>query len=666
LAISAPGIGSNLPIDSIIEQLMSVESRPLTVLSTKEKSYQAKLSAYGALSSALSSFQSSVSGLTSLSKFQQLSTKTSEATVASATVSSTAAAGSYEVEVIQRAQAQSISTAGQATTTGAIGGNGTTTLSFSFGTISGGDLTGGSYTGSSFGQDAKQSTGTVTIDGSNNSLQGIRDAINKANIGVTATIVSDGSAAPNKLVLTSAKTGESSSMKIAVDGDPALQDLLAYDPAGTQKLAQNAPAQDALLKINGLDIASATNTVSGAVDGMTLTIGKKGTTSIDVTRDTGSIETAVNAFVKSHNELHGTLKYQTGYNAATKVGGPLVGDATARTIQVSLRNIFSAQPEGLSGDLTNLSQIGVAFQKDGTLAVDSTKLKAAIASNAADIGKLFATAGTPTDSLVSYVNSSSETMAGNHAVNITALASKGQLVGSAAANTTIIADINDSLSLTIDGVNATVKLAAGSYSADSLSAHLQSKINGISAFSSAAVSVTVSQSGGVLNITSDRYGSASKVVVAGNGATGLLGATPTTKNGIDVAGTIGGQAANGSGQTLTGANGTKIEGLTLTIAGGVIGNRGAVSFSRGYASQLNTLISSFVGSSGLISGRTDGINQSIKDIGTQREAVNTRLANTEARYRKQFAALDSMIASMNTTSSYLSQQLASLANLNAQ
>ncbi|MGV3741037.1 MAG: flagellar filament capping protein FliD [Burkholderiaceae bacterium] len=666
MAISSPGIGSSLPIDSIIEQLMAAESRPLTVLSTKEKSYQAKLSAYGALSSALSLFQSSVNGLTSQSKFQQLNSKTSDAAIASATVSSTAAAGTYEVEVIQRAQAQSVSAAGQVSTTGAIGSGSTTTLSFSFGTISGGTLTNGVYSGAAFEQDAQQSTGTVTINSSNNSLQGIRDAINKANIGVTATIVSDGSSAPNKLVLTSTKTGANSSMKITVDGDPVLQNLLAHDPAGTQKLVQNSAAQDALIKINGLDISSATNTLSGAVEGMTLTLGKAGTTSIEVTRDTGSIETAVNAFVKSYNELHGTLKYQTGYNATTKTGGPLIGDATARTIQTSLRNIFSMRPEGLSGELTNLSQIGVSFQKDGTLAVDSTKLKAAITNNAADIGRLFATAGTPTDSLVSYVNSSAETEAGDHAITITALATKGQIVGSAAANTTITAGVNDSLSLIIDGVSATVELAAGSYTAESLSAHLQSKINGISEFSSAAISVTVSQTGGVLTISSNRYGSASTVVLAGNGAANLLGPAPTTTNGVDVAGTIGGQAANGSGQTLTGASGTSVEGLKLTIAGGITGNRGIVSFSRGYASQLNTLISSFIGANGLISGRTDGINQSIKDIGTQREAVNRRLADTETRYRRQFAALDSMIASMNSTSSYLSQQLASLANLNAQ
>ncbi|MGB5941233.1 MAG: flagellar filament capping protein FliD, partial [Rhodanobacter sp.] len=398
MALSSPGIGSNLPIDSIIQQLMEVESKPLTVLSAKEASYKSKLSAYGALSSALSSFQSTVAGLGNLSKFQQLRTTSSETTVASATAGASALPGQYEVEVLQRAQAQSLSTMGQTGTTNAIGAGASTKLTFQFGTIEGGLLASGVYSGASFKQDANQSSATITIDSSNNSLQGIRDAINKAGIGVSATIVSDGSDAPNRLVLTSSKTGAASSMKITVEGDAALQDLLAYDPAGAQKLSQNTVAQDALLKINGMDIKSATNTVSGAIDGLTLTLAKEGKATVSVTRDTAAIETAVNAFVKSFNELQGTLKYQTSYNPDTKTGGPLVGDATARMIQTEMRRMFSSQPEGLNGELTNLSQIGISFQKDGTLAVDASKLKDAIASHPADIGKLFATAGTPTDS----------------------------------------------------------------------------------------------------------------------------------------------------------------------------------------------------------------------------------------------------------------------------
>lgn len=664
MAISSSGVGAGLDVNSIVQQLMKVESKPLTVLSGKESSYKSKLSAYGSLSSALSAFQTAIAGLSTLSKFQQVSATTADAAIASAVAGSSAAPGRYEIDVIQRAQAQSLSSAGQPTTSGAIGGNGPTTLTFQFGSIAGGTLTGGTYAGATFEQDAKQSAGTITIDGSNNSLQGIRDAINKAAIGVTATIVSDGSATPNRLVLTSTQTGAASSMKITVDGDAALQELLAYDPSGAQKLTQNTVGQDALLKVNGIDIKSATNTLSGTIGGLTLTLGKIGSTSISVARDTASIESGVNAFIKSYNELHGTLKYQTGYNAETRTGGPLVGDATARTIQNELRRMFASQPEGLNGGLVNLSQVGIAFQKDGTLALDSAKLKSAIAKNPADIGKLFATAGTPTDSLVSFVSSNAATKAGSNALVVTALATKGQVTGSAAANTTIVAGVNDALRLTIDGVTSTLKLSAGTYTADSLSKHLQSMINGIPEFSSTGISVTVTETSGVLSVTSNRFGSASRVAISGEGAADLLGAAPASSTGVDVAGTINGVAALGAGQFLTGAAGTSAEGLKIQIAGGAIGERGSVGFSKGYASQLHALMGTFLGTGGLISGRTDGINRSIKDIGVQRDAINNRLANIEERYRRQFTALDTMLAGMASTGSYLTQQLASLANLN--
>ncbi len=664
MAISSSGIGSGLDVNGIVQQLMQVESRPLTLLSKKESSYQSKLSAYGALSSSLSSFQAAIGGLNNLSKFQQLGVTSSEATVASATASSTAAPGKYEIDVIHRAQAQSLASAGQNTTTAAIGAGGSTTINFQFGTISGGTLSNGVYDGASFAQDASQSTGTVTIDSSNNSLQGIRDAINKAAIGVTATIVSDGSDAPNRLVLTSTKTGAASSMKISVDGDAALQNLLAYDPTSTQKLTQNTVGQDAQLKVNGIDIKSATNTLTSAIDGLTLNLNKLGTTSISVTRDTAAIESGVNAFIKAFNELHGTLKYQTGYNAETRVGGPLVGDATARTIQTAMRNVFSMQPEGLSGGLMHLSQVGISFQKDGSLALDSSKLKSAIEKNPGDIGKLFATAGSPSDSLVSFIGSTAATKPGSNALVVTALATRGQITGSAAANTTIAAGVNDALSLTIDGVTSTVKLAAGTYTAETLGKHLQSLVNGTSAFSAAGISVSVAQTGGVLTITSGRMGSTSRVAVSGAGAADLLGGAPVAASGTDVAGTINGIAAVGSGQFLTGAAGSSAEGLKIQIAGGALGARGGIDFSKGFATQLSTLVSSFLGSNGLISSRTDGINRSIKDIGAQRDAVNNRLTSIEERYRKQFTALDAMMANMGSTSAYLSQQLASLANMN--
>src|SRR5690606_35255813 len=216
------------------------------------------------------------------------------------------------------------------------------------------------------------------INSSNNSLQGIRDAINAANIGVTATLVSDGSANPDKLVLTSTKTGETSSMKITVDGDAALQNLLEYDPTGTQNLVQHNAAQNTQLTVNGMAIISATITFSEASQGVTIDALKTGQSSLTIAKDTSAVEKGVNDFVKAYNELNTALGTLTGYNAETKTGGALLGDATARTIHEQVRKMLTGSLEGLSNTTMSLSKIGVAFQKDGSLAGDSAKLTKAI------------------------------------------------------------------------------------------------------------------------------------------------------------------------------------------------------------------------------------------------------------------------------------------------
>lgn len=671
--MSSPGVGSNLDVNSIVSQLMQVESQPLTLLTTKEASYQAKLSAFGNLSGALGSFQNALTSLSSPTQFQSVSATAADTSVVSGSATSKAVAGSYMVNVTQLAQAQTIATAGVASTTAAVGDGMKTTLTFQFGTISGGTLANGVYSGAGFAQDPNQASGSVVIDSSNNSLQGIRDAINNAGIGVTATIVSDGSATPNHLVLTSNKTGQTSSMQISVTrdptapADPSLADLLAYNPAGTQNMTQSNAAQSAALTVNGIAISSTTNTISEAIQGVTLNVGKMGSTTMTVARNTASVQSSVNAFVKAYNDLNTTIKSLTAYDPATQIGGPLLGDSSVRNIQNQVRSLLGASVSNTGGSLTNLTQIGITFQTDGSLALDSTKLQSAISSNFNDIAGLFASMGTTSDSLANFVGSTAATKPGAYAINLTALASQGKATGSAApASMTITAGVNDQLMMTVDGIGATITLAPNTYTTNSLIAQIQSAINGATAFSTAGISVSVSaNTNGILSITSNQYGSASNVSVSGDGTSNLF-STSTSTAGVDVAGTINGITAAGSGQTLTGAIGSVTEGLALSITGGTTGGRGTVNFSQGYAYTLNSLIGNFLGSGGMIAGQTDGLNRSIKDIDNQRTNMNSQLADIEKRYRAQFTALDVTISNMTSTSNYLTQQLAALANLNKQ
>ena len=658
MAISSPGVGSKLDVNGIITQLMAIEARPLTQLNTREISYQAKLSAFGSIRSALSQFQGAMSGLSFASRFEGSIAASTDATVVSASATSRAPAGSYSVEVSALAQAQRLVAAGQATTTGTIG---TGALTFDFGTISGGtfDAPSGKYIGASFAS-AGSGLRTVTIAAGSGSLAGIRDAVNAAGIGVTASIVNDGGTSPFRLVLSSDKTGAANAMKITVSGDPALDSLLGQNPASTQNLTQTASARNADLTINGVAVTKSTNIVSDALEGVTLTLSKTNVGSpatVSVARDNAKAVTAAEAFVKAYNDLNKTLEDLSAYNAETKSAAVLNGDPAVRSLQNQLRTVFNQPLGGTGSDLRSLSDIGIAFQRDGTLTLDATKMNRVMAANPGRIAGLFAPLGRSTDSLVEFASARSGVAAGSYALDVTQLATRGTGNGMASAGLTITAGVNDTLDLTIDATAFSITLAAGTYaSAGALAAEVKGRINGVAALGAAGGGVEVTESAGQLTVTSNTFGTASKVILAGgNGLAGLFGASPVRADGIDVAGTIDGVAATGSGQTLTSA-----AGLSLRVLGGALGARANIDYTVGYASQLSGFASTQLGAEGGVAGRTQGISRSVSQIADQRTAMQRRLDDVEKRYRAQFGALDVLISNLSQTSDFLTQQLAIL------
>lgn len=775
MGISSPGIGSNLDVNSIVRQLVAVDSQPLQNLIRKESSYQAKLSAFGIVKGALSSFQTAVSGLADISKFQGVKVSAADPTIASATGSSIAKPGTYALEVTRLAQAQKLASAGQVSTTAVVGVG---VLSFDFGTISGGTLTNGTYSGATFTSNAS-GVKTVTIDASTNTLAGIRDAINAAKIGVTATIVNDGSASPNKLVLTNATTGATNSLKISVTGDAALSNLLSHNPAGTQALTENVTAQDAAFKVDGIAVTKSSNTATDVIAGVTLNLLAKTavgvTTNINVTRDSAAIASSVTQFVTAYNQITQTLADVSAYDPNTKSAAILNGDSSIRAIQSQIRTVLNAPIGGGNSAFTLLSQVGVSLQKTGQLTVDAAKLQSAIDNNFSDIAGLFAAVGKTTDSLISYTSATAKTNAGSYALTVSQLARQGSATGLAAASgagsatttgsaaagltidatndtltvlldgvsssvtltrgiyasaaalatnvqtqingtvafsgvgsavtvtntagvltltsnktgsasaisvtggigktnllgatptttagydSKITAGVNDTLSVSLDGKASTITLAAGNYSFATLATAVQGQINGNNVFSGAGSSVKVSQTAGVLNVTSNAFGAVSAVAfTGGNGLATVFGGTPSTLAGLDVAGTINGVTAIGTGKLLTGAVGNAAEGLSVIAEGLVTGPRGTINYSQGYASQLNQLLTSLLGTTGPISARTDGINATIKSIGKTKLQLGNTIAANEKRYRTQYSALDNVLGKLQATSAYLSQQLANL------
>jgi flagellar hook-associated protein 2 len=239
-------------------------------------------------------------------------------------------------------------------------------------------------------------------------------------------------------------------------------------------------------------------------------------------------------------------------------------------------------------------------------------------------------------------------------------------VGSAVlAGTTLISNgVDDTLQVNVDGIIATVTLAAGSYTPAALAAEIQSKINSISGVAATGSGVTVTLQGGALTVTSNRYGAVSVLQLLGGTALSPLFGTVDATNaaGLDVAGTIGGQTATGDGQTLT-ATGLA-SGLKIQVQGSTTGDRGSVNYVEGIASRFGTYFDQLLKAEGTLSKRTQGLTASVKGLDTKRQALSRHLEQVEKRYRAQFSALDVLISRMSQTSNFLTQQLASLSKNN--
>lgn len=676
-SITSTGLGSGIDIDSLVSQLVSAEKQPATQrLDSREATLQTQISAFGTFKSTLSTFQSAISSLKSAATLQGSKTATvANDKLFTASAVSTAPVGSYGIQVQELAQSQRLATAADhrfSSTTDVVG---TGVLTFQLGTYGTPDSEGKV----TFTVNPDKEVGTVTIDSSNNTLLGVRDAINKANIGVQASIVNDGGG--YRLVLGSTATGAANSLKITVadddsgNTDTAGLSLLAHDPTladntAGKNMIQTLAGKDAQVVIDGLTVTSASNTLSEAIPGVTLNLKAKDSTATTLTvgQDNSAISTSVQSFVKAYNDLASTVKSLTSYNAETKQSGPLLGDFSVRSIFNQLRGELNKAVAGASSQFGSLAELGLSTQNDGTLKLDSTKLQKAIEADPQGVAGLFARTGRTNDSLVNYVGATSDSQAGDYALTVSRLATQGNYTGAnVGADSFAIDGTNNTFSLKVDGTQSgTITLSQNdAYTSTQLIAELQSKINGDSALKTAGVSVSVSFSAGQFILTSASYGASSKIeFTAANATLGFsTGITSANVDGQDAQGTIGGIEATGSGRKLTGSSGGAV-GISVEVLGGTIGDRGKVSLSDGLAQRLDSLLGDVLDGDGSLSTRTDSLNKQVAKLNDQREALDTKMSALEARYRAQFTAMDKLVGQLKATSTYLTQQFSSSSNNN--
>lgn len=372
-SISSLGVGSGLDVTSLVSQLMAVEQQPLLALNSKKTAATEKISAYGSLNSALATLKTAATALNTPTKINAYKGTFSDTTFGTATVSSSATSGgTYDIAVTQLAKAHTLATASYT------GGSATTVVGD--GTL---NITSGSNTFS------------LTIDSTNDTLGGIRDAINKstANTSVSASIVTDANGA--KLVLSAKNSGLANKISVAVtpSGGTGLN-ALSFT-GGAYTMTEGNPAQNAELTVNGVAISSASNTVSTAITGVTFTLLKASSSStLTVARDSSSISAVVSDFAKAYSTLNTTVKKLTAYDATSQTSSVLTGDSTATLLQTKLRSILSTVPSSLTGGTyTSLSQVGISIQSDGSMSVDSTKLQSAIDNHFSDFQSTLAAYG---------------------------------------------------------------------------------------------------------------------------------------------------------------------------------------------------------------------------------------------------------------------------------
>lgn len=363
MAISLSGIGSGLDIQSLVSQLVAAEGEAQTnALDRREYNYQTELSALGQLKSSLSSFQDAAATLADADDLLSLSAVSGNEDLFTATASSSAAPGEYSIEVLNLARAQKLSSAGFSSASDSLG-SGTLTI------------TSGS---NSF---------DVTIAAGSDSLLDIRDAINASadNSSVSASVINvdDGNGGTEaRLVLTAKNTGTANEISISVSDDDGNNtdasglSRLAYDAAGgVTNLSELVAAEDAVIRVDGLEATRSSNSISDVISGVTLDlqsaeVGQVSNLSVSV--DTEATRESLQAFVDSYNSLATTFASLTGYNDSTETGGALQGDFTARQIMNDIRSILRTTVD--NGEYSSLFSMGIEIDQYGKMSIDSTKL----------------------------------------------------------------------------------------------------------------------------------------------------------------------------------------------------------------------------------------------------------------------------------------------------
>ncbi len=657
--LSVNGLASGLDTNAIIQAMLSFQQAQITNLQAQQARIAAQQSAFQTIQSDLSAFQTQAQKLAQAlnSPFDAKVVTSSDNTVATGAASASAAPGVYTFTVNALAAAQQIASQGFSSASASVT-HGTLQIQVGTGTAT-----------------------TITVDSSNDTLQGLATAVNNSGADVTAAVVNTGAASnPYELVLTSKKTGAANT--IAVTNNLAANNGNAVKPTLTTTVQ---PAADASVTIGSgpgaLTVTNSSNTLSGVFGGVTINLlaanpGK--TVSLTVANDSANAQKAVQSFVDSYNALIDFISKNDSYDPKTQQAGLLLGQQAPGAIEHDLGQALTGVVGGVNAKANHLAAIGITLDDKGHLQVDSGKLSNALSGQIAgvsstDIRRLFALDGQSDNQGVQYVSGSDKTVASAtpYQTVITQAATQANfLAHNALAGSVAITSANNTFTLSVNGKTSnTITLTPGTYTPAALAQEVQAEVSKDSQIGS---QVTVSlDASNKLSFTSQIYGSQSQVHIGTGTALSALGLAGTeSATGQDVAGyfVVNGvhEAATGSGQFLNGNSGnahTQDLQVRVTLTPAQVGTQAQVNLtvSRGIASQLNQVLNRYLDpTTGRLKSVNDDFQTQTDDIQKQIDFQTQLMQQQQQALVQQFAALESTVSQLKGVGSLLSAQLTGL------
>lgn len=725
--ITFSGLSSGIDTETMLRRLVQLESIPITRLQQQQAQLTSRLGVLNQFKGKLTALATAAGGLNSAAAFNTIRASSSNEALATVSATSSAAAGSYRLKVIQLAQAQKAASAPQVSATeprglngtfmvngkaltleasdtlatiaqkingagaGAVasiinGGEGNAYLTIassstgvsnrlqmadlqgsalqSLGILSGAPagrepISGGfaSYAFSSSSSPlgplmnlTPAPSGTITMNGTpididlgSDSLQTIAERISASGSGATAsvrTIVRNG-VTTHRLELTGVSE--------AALGDDAniLQALgILQVPARHELLV----ARDASYSLDDIPLTSDSNTITGVIPGATLSLLRAGESEADaatitLARDDADIVKKVREFKDAYNSVVEFIKANTSFDKETFRSGSLFGEPSVRQIEAELSNVlFSSVTSG--GPLTNLTQVGFAFDQSGLLTLDEAALTNALSSDPAGVGALFRAVGTGSSSAITYVSSTNASLASAtpYDVEITQVATQGSYTAALAQSSPNPSNEVLTFRGSLFGSSEyALVIRPGST--------LASTVAQINSDPRLRELVAATVEDGMLKITSRRYGTTGNFSVESNleaasDNSGIgIGFPGTSRPGVDVAGTINGEPATGSGQFLTGNSGNpRTAGLQIQYTGDTLGLVGTLAFSKGTGSLINDLIGVFTdGVNGLMTATDQSIQAQIDSIDESILRLQERLTRRETELRLRFQRMEEAI-----------------------